>query len=165
MITQDELFEWLLYSSTTGQFTWLKRPSNRVKVGDVAGTKMKIGYLCIQLKGQSFYAHRLAWFYMLGEYPSAEIDHVNMVKDDNRWSNLRLASKKQNTENRRALKNNTSGHMGVYWLPRQRKWLAKIVHNGRQIHLGLYSDKSDAVAARVSGEREFFSHAPERSVL
>lgn len=165
MISQDELFEWLSYNPETGLFVWKKRPSNRVKIGDVAGSKMTIGYTSISIKNQSFTAHRLAWYYMTGDIPDMEIDHINMIKDDNRWVNLRIATKKQNTENRVIINSNTSGHTGVYWVGRYEKWSAKIVHNGKQIHLGYFHDKIDAAKARAKAEKELFTHAPERFVL
>lgn len=165
MISQDELFEWLSYSPETGKFTWLKRPSNRVKVGDIAGTKMTLGCISISIKNQSFTGHRLAWYYMTGDIPDKEIDHINMVRDDNRWENLRIATKKQNTENRVIISSNTSGFTGVYWVGKYGKWLAKIVHNQKQYHIGYFDNKIDAARARAKAEKELFTHAPERPVL
>lgn len=165
MITQNELFALLNYCPNRGVFTWLYKTSNRVKVGDVAGTKMINGYIGISVNGQRFYAHRLAWFYMTGDMPECEIDHINMDRADNKWANLRKATKKQNTENRTMVSNNTSGHMGVYWVKQCQKWSAKIVHHKKQIYLGYFEDKAAAVEARQIAEKALFTHAPNRDVF
>ena len=89
MLTQSELKSLLHYDPETGLFTWIAPLSNRVQVGDVCSTVAPIGYILIGVRGQKLYAHRLAWLYMTGEWPENQIDHINCVKTDNRWANLR----------------------------------------------------------------------------
>jgi hypothetical protein len=63
------------------------------------GTSNGFGYLRITVLGKSYYAHRLAWFYMNGEWPD-QIDHINGIKSDNRIENLRNVTVQQNNQNK-----------------------------------------------------------------
>jgi hypothetical protein len=108
-ITQEYLKSILSYDQGTGVFTWLLKTSNRVKVGMQAGTLRNNGYLKINLNGQLYYVHRLAWLYVTGEWPKNNIDHINGAKDDNRWVNLREATHSQNNRNRASYGKQTLG--------------------------------------------------------
>lgn len=114
-LSLERVKEFLEYNPKTGNFVWIKRinSQSRAKIGAVAGWK-KSGYKCIALDGVKYYCHRLAWFYIHGKWPENEIDHINGVKDDNRLSNLRDVTHKENLQNRRkANSNNESGFLGV----------------------------------------------------
>lgn len=87
------------------------------------------------------------------------IDHVSQNGLDNRRDNLRNATHKQNMENRPLFRNNTSGCRGVYWNKQHRKWKAIIQHNNKQIFLGYFSARNDAVNARRKAEKKYFTHA------
>lgn len=153
MITQQKLKELLHYSPETGIFTWKVRPANRVKVGQEAGSYSG-GYRRIRIDDKRYYGHRLAWLYMYGEFPDRQIDHINEVKDDNRIVNLREASYQLQQQNISSRKNNTSGIKGVYWHKVRQKWMACIVHNYKQIHLGYFDTKFAAQMARHCAELE-----------
>lgn len=88
---------------------------------------------------------------------SSDPDHINRNPLDNRRSNLREASNKQNQENVGLRSDNTSGHRGVYW--DRNKWRARIKHNGKLLHLGSFDELKDAIAARKHAERKYFTHA------
>lgn len=143
-ITQEKLKRLLRYDPSTGVFTWLERPNNRIHIGDVAGQLNKDGYRLIRIEGQFYMAHRLAWFYLRGVWPSDEIDHRNGSRDDNRFDNLREATHGQNQQNRLANKNNSSGHLGVFFDKRRHRWFAQIRVNCRQVYLGSHDDKDKA---------------------
>jgi HNH endonuclease len=153
-ITQNELKTLLLYSEETGQFTW-RVCSGSKKQGAVAGTLTEKGYVRIKLKGMKYYAHRLAWMYAYGSFPINEIDHVNHCRADNRLSNLREASRMQNTSN---TLQNTSGCVGVHWDNAKQKWRARIQKEGNSICLGTFSDIQDAVNARKQAEDTYYGH-------
>lgn len=147
MITQDELKEFLQYDAETGIFTWLKRTSNRVKIGAVAGTKHCAGYVSISLNGKLYLAHRLAWLYTHGELPKHEIDHINGKRNDNRILNLRQATHKQNLYNTGMFSHNSSGIRGVFQRKDTGKWQAQTKENGRHKSLGCYKTAELAAAA------------------
>lgn len=147
MITQEELKELLHYDSETGVFTWITSPNRRMKAGSIAGA-LQNGYVVIKVKGYTYYrAHKLAFLYMTGEFPSDQVDHVNRVKNDNRWENLRQCTHQQNTFNRKRRTNTSSGYNGVYRDGTSNKWTAGITVSGRYIRLGLFVNK--VVASRV----------------
>jgi hypothetical protein len=148
MLDQSRLKEILHYDPETGVFTWLKPTSNRVRVGAVCDTVGPIGYVVIGLLGKRQYAHRLAWLYMTGEWPSDQVDHVNCIKLDNRWSNLRVAGKSKNMQNIGLRSNNSSGFTGVGFHAQTGRWRAFIVVAGKMVHVGLFDTIEQASRAR-----------------
>lgn len=147
MITADELRRLLAYDPDTGVFVWMVRPARRVTVGAVAGCTDAKGYRSIQIDGTQYYAHRLAWLHVHGVLPVADIDHINGDRSDNRMCNLRAATRVENSANRGANRNNTSGHKGVSWHKRDLKWRAKIAVGGIHRHLGYFDTAKEAHAA------------------
>lgn len=145
-ITQKQLKELLRYDPETGLFTWMV---NRVRVrpGDIAGKRRKDGYVVIVIDGVSYSAHRLAWLYMTGSFPSLMVDHINLDGCDNRWANLRLATNSQNQANTSAPSNNTSGFKGVSWRPAEKKWAANLGVGRKKVSLGYYDTPEEAHAA------------------
>lgn len=142
-LTQARLKELLHYDPESGAITWASRPSSRVKVGMLAGKVHPTqGYRQVRADKSLYYAHRLAWLYMTGEWPAADVDHINHVRDDNRWSNLRGATRSQNIQYKSMQSNNTSGVKGVYF--HAGKWAASIQYNGKNRHLGRFTDLADA---------------------
>lgn len=135
-LTQEYLRSVLSYDRDSGLFTWTKRVAARVRVGDVAGS-LSEGYVQIRVLGKSRKAHRLAWLYMTGKLPDHPIDHINGVRSDNRWANLREAPGSLNNQNlKRAYKNSSTGLLGVY--RKGDSWMSKISHNGKEYYLGLF---------------------------
>jgi hypothetical protein len=102
MITAERLRELFNYDPETGVWRWIARssPYSCICVGDVAGRVGGRGYRGIKIDKREYPAARLAWLYMTGEWPRAEIDHVNGNRVDNRWCNLREASNSQNNANK-----------------------------------------------------------------
>lgn len=141
-INPDRVREVLNYDAETGVFTWKLPISRRADVGEVAGGKNKSGYILIQFDGKQFYAHRLAWAYIHGCVPDL-IDHINGDKSDNRFCNLREASKSQNGANQTTKCRAKSGEKGVYYQSNTKKWRVKV----GKIHVGYFDTKNDAHAA------------------
>lgn len=118
-----------------------------VKTNVPLGTDNGFGYLRITVFGKSYYAHRLAWFYMKGVWPD-QIDHINGIKSDNRIDNLRSVNTQQNNQNKhKAQKNNTSKILGVSWHKKAKKWQAHICVYKQRKYLGLFEKIEDAEKA------------------
>jgi hypothetical protein len=152
MITQKELLENLLYDKDTGVFTRKISLNTKVKVGDVAGGKDTKGYVCIRVVGKTYKAHRLAWLYVYGNIPIAEIDHINGIKDDNRIANLRDVTKSVNQQNRRFVKGYSKDG---------NRWKAQIRFGGKWKHLGCYETEQQAHVAYLSAKTKVHMKARE----
>ena len=154
MLTQSALKEILHYDPETGIFKWLKSRGG-VKAGSVAGSVDVQGYKLIMVKCKSYRAHRLAWFYIHGEFPPAGLDHKNRDRADNRISNLRPATQAENLQNLSISKNNTSGHAGVFWNSPRQKWGARMSLKNKTRFLGHFNNIEDAIAARKAAELKY----------
>jgi hypothetical protein len=112
MITQNRLKELLHYDPETGIFTW-KVNTNSTKIGDICNTKSH-GYLVIRVDSKQYSAHRLAWLYMTGKFPvEFLIDHKDGTRDNNKWENLREATRQQNRQNSKVKNNSILGVKGI----------------------------------------------------
>lgn len=160
-LTQEKLKEILNYNPETGLFTWAcdVGSGGRIKAGSVAGSKHKTrGYIVISYKKVRYQAHRLAWIYMTGEIPEEEIDHINHIRSDNRFVNLRGVNKPDNCKNKVMLKSNTSGVTGVSFDKKTGKWESHISVKNKKVYLGRYDDKGLAVRARKEAEKKYVYH-------
>lgn len=150
-----ELMDILNYDESSGIFTWKVRKCGRNAIHKIAGSSNG-KYIRIVINYKKFYAHRLAWFFHYGDYPSGIIDHINGDKTDNRICNLRNASYSENGMNRFNQTNNTSGTIGVSFSNTRNRWLARIVKNYKPIHLGYFKDKDLAISAYTSAKKQLF---------
>ena len=157
MLTQKRLKELLHYDPETGVLTRIARTSNSIQIGDIAGGH-SYGYLTIRIDNVKYFSHRLVWLYIKGEWPKAEIDHINHIRDDNRWINLRESTSRENSRNQSLNNKNTSGITGVYWHIKANKWAAYIGTKGKTKHLGLFSTLIAAVYARHIADIEYGYH-------
>jgi hypothetical protein len=127
------------YNAETGEFWWIRQSfNNRRDMIKPAGGLELNGYIKIVINGVTVKAHRLAFYCMTGEWPPSCVDHINGVRDDNRWCNLRLATQMENNQNVRTYKSNTSGWLGTYWNKARKKWVAQIQYNRKKYFLGDY---------------------------
>lgn len=154
MITQKRLKELLHYDPETGVFTRKHRSSNRINVGDAAGCIHHSGYRHIRVEGKTYIAHRLAWLFIDGYMPEFQIDHLNGIRDDNRFKNLRHVSNICNAQNAKISSNNTSSFPGVIWNKKNKKWVAKARINYIYVYLGSYENILDAALARFTAEEQ-----------
>lgn len=150
--TDQSLRENFSYDPETGLITRLKVHGSR-KPGEPVGKDHRDGHLNIKFQGTAYYAHRLAWFLHYGEWPAGNIDHRDGDPQNNRISNLRLASNRDNCMNLGLSIRNKSGITGVFWDSKANRWLARIKLDRVTKHLGQFHTIFDAAAARRSAER------------
>lgn len=153
MITAEELRELVHYDQDSGVFTRLKRTSNSTNIGDIVGNVNAGGYIEMRVGGKRSYGHRLAFLWMTGEMPKI-VDHINGVRTDNRWVNLRAADDTLNAENKRNRPIGSNPLLGVSWHKGARKWTCAIKVRGEYVYLGLFVDPEEAHRAYLKAKRE-----------
>lgn len=159
-LTVERLRELLHYDPDTGIFTWVERVSRRGPIGHIAGSKTMFGYCNITINFTHFMAHRLAWLYVHGEWPKHYIDHINGDRFDNRFCNLREATRSENGQNRCLSKNSTSGFMGVTFCPVGGNWVSHICINKKLKHLGYFDTPELAHEAYKQAKAELHTFNP-----
>ena len=113
------------------------------------------GYIRFRIDCNRYLAHRLAFLYMDGAFPPDCVDHINRIRHDNRWCNLRHATYSQNALNR--------GAKGITWTTKvdpeygsvHHYWVARIMIKGKRHALGSFNNYDDALAARKAGELKY----------
>jgi hypothetical protein len=155
-LTAERLRELFLYSPNTGLF--IRRiATGSGSAGAVAGCVRADGYRSIGIDGRTYGAGRLAIMFITGDLPVNEVDHWNLDKADDRFDNLRVATRGQNEANKRAMVTNKLGVKGVR--RNRRKFRACIQVNGHDRSLGSFSTIAEASmayeAAAVAAWGEF----------
>lgn len=154
-ITVERLREIARYDPVDGHFYWLPRPS-RLSGRSVAGARLaettnSNGYYRVCVDRRHYMLHRVAWLYMTGEWPRGDlvIDHINCVKTDNRWENLRIATRMQNARNNSGRRNRKSPYKGVSQQPNGR-WKASI-----NVTLGVFDTPEEARDAWLAAAKVY----------
>ena len=153
-LSLTDLKKCLNYNPETGDFIWVGKcnPYSRINIGDTAGNLASDGYIGISVYGKRYNAQNLAWFYMTGVWSNKIIDHINRTRNDNRWKNLREATKSQNNSN--SLRNNKCGFRGI---SKQRGgWQVMIQHQNKQQYVGFYKTCQEAAKAYDKKAIELF---------
>ena len=117
--TQQRLHE--LFYIVDGVMYWKIRPANRVKVGDIAGTKTSHGYLQTYIDNKLYRCHRLVFKYYFGYDPVSDIDHIDGDRTNNNPWNLRDVNRQQNARNNITTRDNHNGQL---------QWTT---HNGKRV--------------------------------
>lgn len=159
MATQDStlslqyLKDILHYDSESGVFTRKVTTGNRSKAGVAVGSDDMYGYKTVRILKKSYKLHRLAWFYVHGQWPKGDIDHINGARSDNRIANLRDVSRKVNLQNQRKAQpsNKSTGILGVY--PVGQRFMAKISIDNRCVSIGTYDTAEEAQKAYIDTKR------------
>ena len=142
MLTQAELKALVIYDPINGTFT--------NHSGQPLGWTGENGYIYLRTgdyKTPPRLAHRLAWLYMTGSWPTKQIDHKDTIRSNNAWDNLREATSNQNKWNTGMRKNNTSGVKGVTWDKSANRWKAGLTFKGKYITVGRFDDLNEAAEA------------------
>ncbi len=152
VLTQELLKEYTVYDPDSGLFTLIKSGSPRYKnsLPVQIGTVTPKGYLVAMIAGKKLPLHVAAVVWMTGRHPDREklevVDHINGIRTDNRWCNLRVISGGENVRNQSQTKNTSSGIVGVS--KRGSKFYAHIRIDTKLRHLGVFDTLEEAVAAR-----------------
>jgi len=154
LVPHERLLQLLDYNPETGVFTNKERRANCCVVGAAAGSINSKGYRVIKLGQRAYKAHRLAIFYVTGAWPPDQVDHINGVKDDNRYANLRPADQFINQQNKHGpVAGSASGLLGAHrggW--KGRRWVAEIRRNGVRLYLGVFRTPEEAHAAYMKAK-------------
>ena len=180
--TPEILRQLLDYNPETGLLFWKIRPRNYFS-GSRAEAEFKrwngryankqafttldsSGYYQGHIFGRAYLAHIIIWAIQTGEWPTFPVDHKDTNRTNNKYVNLRPSSTSLNAKNRRKDPRNKSGVTGVNWYKPSNKWRAQAVINGKNTHLGLFTNLADAAEARNIIERQLGydpSHGKDRA--
>lgn len=158
-LTQGHLKSLLSYDALTGEFRWVGQPDGLHKplIGRVAGVVLKSGHRQITIDGKQYVASHLAWLFVTGSLPDGMLDHRDLDAGNDRFTNLRPATKQDNSANRHAYKGSRTGVKGVQFRDgRTRPWIAQIRVNNKLINLGSFSSKDEAAVAYINAAKSAF---------
>lgn len=155
-LTRDYLRSILNYDPETGVFRWKWREGvpkwTNTQFADKEAGTLKDGYIVIMIDGCQYRAHRLATIYMTGVDPNDDVDHRDLSRSNNRWKNLRPATRSQNHANRANRRDNTSGHKGVTWHVQSGRWRVRVASR----HICMCDTKEEAAEAYARAAKEMF---------
>lgn len=135
---------------------WNVRYAGAEALNCASGGGERGGYNEGSLLGQRVKAHRVIWKWMTGQEPE-QIDHINGMRRDNRWANLRNVAWAENARNHKRRSDNTTGIVGVYWYPHERKQGKWLVRVGSK-HIGYFHCLGQAIRARKAAEKQHGFH-------
>lgn len=156
MISAEKIRSLLDYDPDTGDFLWkdgARKKYDKSKVNK-AGHVGFHGYVLWKYQNKMYRMHRIAWLYVYGSFPDADIDHINGIRHDNRIANLRKISRSGNLENlHKATSKSRSGILGVCFDKKSQKWRAFICVKGKRYSLGTHATSEAASAAYMDAKR------------
>ena len=144
------------YDKATGLLTH-KYTTASGFAGDLATYGHFRGYLSVSIGRKQYLAHRVVFMMEKGYWPE-HVDHINHIKHDNRWDNLRDVIQADNNRNMPKQANSATGHVGVSFMKTGNKYRAYITVNSRAKHLGVFDTIEEAVAARDSANAQYGYH-------
>jgi hypothetical protein len=163
-LTAERLRELVDYDPETGNFLWKAEARSGFhgsavmhRKGELAGTARKDGRTVIRIETRTYLAYRLAWLWMTGSWPVFEIDHIDGDATNDRFANLRDASRRTNQQNIRIPQRSkaSSRFLGVYANKAgyKKPWRSAITVDGKQKGLGYFYSEDEAYAAYVQAKR------------
>lgn len=156
-IRHERLTALLSYSPEDGLFRWRVAKGNRAAAGRVAGSVGVYGYRTIRIDQRDYRAARLAWFYATGRWPATFIDHINGDRLDDRLSNLREASRAQNSANAKTKNRKHDAPKGAHFHAASGRWTSSIQTNKKTIYLGCFATKEQAAEAYACAAKQHHS--------
>lgn len=168
----QELFD---YNPETGEFISKPRDMKYFKsekdhkmwhtrfCGKISDRLDSKGYKRVYVLNKDYRVHILIWLWMTGEFCKNQIDHINCLKNDNKWSNLREANNSQNCSNQNVRKNNKLGFKGVHKLPSGR-YKAAITKFYKRFDIGIFDTPEEASRAYIDASRKIFGEFHHREL-
>lgn len=169
-MNQKYLSEIFDYNQYTGDLIWKERPINHFPTKgehnrwNTRFSKKKVlgkhndGYFMVVFNYKEYSAHRVIAIIMGKCIEGKEIDHINHIRDDNRWINLNVVTQHENSKNRSLSARNTSGFTGVHYNKVKKRWVASIRVNGKNKKLGRFIKKEDAIKSRKEANIKYGFH-------
>jgi len=161
MLTLDKVNQLLEYLPN-GELKRKITTSPKSIQGTLVGNGDLRRYKYFSIDGVKYYNHRIVWFIHHGYMPQ-QIDHINKNPLDNRIENLRECNQSQNNWNQGIKATNKSGHKGISWYSRDKRWVATINAHGKRNIIGRFVNKQDAIDAikksRIEIHKEFARYA------
>ena len=144
----EELHRLFRYDRETGKLYWKISLTNRIKVGDEAGTSHSEGYIRITIQNKQYYIHRIIYKMCHKVEPPTHLDHINQIKTDNRLENLREIDNGHNVRR-------SANGKGVSVKPDQKKkYEARFSFNGKDHYIGRFYTYEEARQKVVDFEKE-----------
>ena len=140
-LTAEELRAAVIYSRATGSF-WDANSGREI------GNNRSGMYAKIYVRGRSYLAHRLAWLYVHGEWPSKQIDHIDGNPRNNEINNLREVDDIENHQNTLCRGYRFDARYGTY--------RAQIKVRKQWTDLGSYRTAEEARAAYEAASIKYF---------
>lgn len=158
-ICKDFTDNYVEYCPSKGIFLWKIPTSNRIKKGDIAGCYSS-RYATVTFKNTKLYIHKLVYYKEAGMYPLNELDHIDHNTKNNKYTNLRLVTSKENAKNKPMRRDNTSGITGISLDKHTNKWVVRIKNNqGKYVNRGRFNTISEAKQERDRALVEFGYHS------
>lgn len=159
-MTQEQAKQLLRYEPGSGKLFWRKRACSTMRPDLLAGSiDTRYNYLRLNIKGKVYMAHRVIMVLMGHDLKETEyVDHINHNRLDNRYINLRIATRAQNNKNLSLRENNPLGVAGVYQHKASKRFIAYIHTDGKKLHLGCFKTLEEAAAARLEAEKLYGFH-------
>lgn len=149
-LTQNALKE--MFDYIDGVLYW-KIKCKGISIGQPAGCLNQAGYLRTGIKGKSYRNHRLIFLMHHGYLPKT-VDHIDLNKLNNRIENLREATDSQNKWNSKKSVNNTSGHKGIKWCKKSKKWIVQVRKSYKLYYFGSFDNIGDALVASFKARQQ-----------
>lgn len=165
LISQELVKALFNYCEETGLFTRKITTGTKAKVGSIAGSIGSSGYIYLEINGNRYRAHRVAWLYIHGKFSEYQLDHINHDRADNSINNLREVTNKENSYNSSIRSDNTTGYKGVSLDSRSNRYRAYITIDGKQKSLGYYSTAEEAALAYNRASKELFGEYRNENII
>ena len=160
MLTFERANELFHYEPSSGKLFWRERRNSKIPDSlEARSVDKRYKYMRVNVGGKLYMVHRVIMVLMgrtLGTHDF--VDHIDHDRQNNRWDNLRVVNKKDNTRNLSMYKKNKSGVTGVYQHTDSHRFLAYIRVNYRKIHLGSFKTLEEAAQARKEAEIKYGFH-------